>query len=185
MSPRPRRTLAQREAEAITATTTSRTGATSTDRNKEGRADRTGAGATTSRTTSPAEEPRVSTPVWVSDRLWGQARAGYLRDRAQGRAAGWGQWAEEAINQHNQQNRHSQQVQAGTGPARSRGLWLTPTTRARLDEQIRDEAARGRATTRAALVTAALQAAVDRAQAASGGDLPPFTGSLPRGPRPR
>ncbi|WP_218973375.1 hypothetical protein [Actinomyces wuliandei] len=125
--------------------------------------------------------------MWISDHLWEQARAAYLRDHAQGRAAGWSQWAEDTINHHNQQNKHNEQnkqAQAGPGPARSRNLWLTPTTRARLDKQIRDEAAKGRPTTRAVLITTALQAAVDRAQA-TGGDLPPFTGSLPRGTRPR
>ena len=166
MTPRRRRTLAEREAQAITTPTTRTT--------------------STPPSPPPARTPartRVSTPVWISDNLWAQAKAAYLADQARGTTTSWRDWVEQAINHHNPHNPHNQ-PESPTGPARSRTLWLTPATRDRLDTQVHHHALKGHATTRATLITTALTTATTRARQNNGGDLPPFTGHLRRGPTP-
>ncbi|CED91274.1 Hypothetical protein AAM4_1442 [Actinomyces succiniciruminis] len=186
MSPRPRRrSLAEREAEAIqgATSTTSRT----TTRRKPTPPRRKAAAQASTNTTNTTDTTAVSArsvTIWVDTATWGRAQTVYLRSTATtGQQLAWKEWIAQTVSAYLNQDDGTGHQQRDTASASGqRSVWLPGTVIEQLDHAVAARAMAGQAATRSSLIVEALAHAVD---AAGGADVPIFTGRLPRGPRPR
>lgn len=196
MSPRPRRrTLAERDAQAIQAPPTpprkeaaptrglqrgipatkesNATSPTKATKSKGAESRRRGAPAT----------GRVDMTIWVDRALWGRAKTLYLRDHP-GHEVAMVEWVDAVVNSF--LDRRDALI---TTPVGDEGhitkITLTPATKQRIIDTVEDHSLRGHGISRSAVISAALQRAIAAAEGAGGGSIPVYRGRLPRGRRPQ
>ena len=124
---------------------------------------------------------RVVVNIWVDRTLWGQAKTLYLRAHP-GHEIAMVEWVDDIINAYLDHRRGA----LISAPAGEEGqivkITLTPTTKQRIIDTVEDHSLHGRAISRSAVISAALRRAVADA---GGSTVPVFQGRLPRGRRPQ
>ena len=195
MTPRPkRRTLAERDAQAIQATPrkeaarprglgrgvlltkeTKKDNATSATKSSK----RSPKGKASGRRGAPPTG-RTSMTIWIDRPLWGQAKTLYLRAHP-GHEVAMVEWVEAAVNSY--LDHRSAVISTPMGDdGHITTISITPRTRQRIIDTVEDHSLRGHGISRSAVIAAALRRAVAEA---GGSSVPVYTGRLPRGRRPQ
>ena len=201
MSARPRRrTLAERDAQAIQAPpetpsketarprglgrgvlapTKGNKGNNSTSATKSSK--RSSKGKASGRRGAPPTG-RVSMTIWIDRSLWGQAKTLYLRAHP-GHETAMVEWVEEVVNDYLDALSRRAFISTPMGDdGHITTISITPRTRQRIIDTVEDHSLRGHGISRSAVIAAALRRAVAEA---GGSSVPVYTGRLPRGRRPQ
>lgn len=182
---RPRRTLADRNRDAITNTEPPAPAPVATGTAKAAPAPRARRQSAPPPLPPAAGEgsPRPVT-VWIGDEVWGRAKTAYLlADDDQG--GSWSDWVAAQITARAADPTSLDHLDTADGHGngrRGRTVWLTPTSLDQVRAATRALALAGRSASRSAIIAGALAAAV---RDAGGTALPIHAGRLPSGPKPR
>ena len=182
---RPRRTLADRNRDAITNTEPPAPAPVATGTAKAAPAPRARRQSAPPPLPPAAGEgsPRPVT-VWIGDEVWGRAKTAYLlADDDQG--GSWSDWVAAQITARAADPTSLDHLDTADGHGngrRGRTVWLTPAALDQVRAATRALALAGRSASRSAIIAGALAAAV---RDAGGTALPIHAGRLPSGPKPR